>query len=499
MANENSKILTREEEMQLRKPMDDHIGGIQAKLDSLRAEESPNKGEISKLVREAEDYLKAHFDQDYYQKVKAACEQEKIQVKGNYDRKLAELKREHQQIMAKLSDHQEIKDEKYVYKNRLFDAKMKRDKDLQQIKDRRHAAYAYKFHLIDLLRMSKYTIPETMAQKWENYKYTFNRRTFLLQNGLYIAIALIFIMLCIITPMVKNAPLLTYNNVLNIFQQASPRMFLALGVAGLILLTGTDLSIGRMVGMGMTAATIIMHQGINTGSVFGHVFDFTGMPIIARVIFALVVCIILCTIFTAIAGFFTAKFKMHPFISTMANMLVIFGLVTYATKGVSFGAIEPVIPTMIIPKVNGFHPVGGGSHYHRMVHLEQDHLWQESVCGWWKSRSGIRFRYLRIQGNGRSLCDGRYPVRLWILAGMCQDGGLRLRCVWTGLGDGRHRSLRSGRRILYRWYRQDFRCRSGRDHLYGADIFPDDSGYRYKSPVRILRYHYSCSSDTGLS
>lgn len=51
---------------------------------------------------------------------------------------------------------------------------------------------------------------------------------------------------------------------------------------------------------------------------------------------------------------FTAKFKMHPFISTMANMLVIFGLVTYATKGVSFGAIEPTIPNMVIPKVNGF-------------------------------------------------------------------------------------------------------------------------------------------------
>ena len=45
---------------------------------------------------------------------------------------------------------------------------------------------------------------------------------------------------------------------------------------------------------------------------------------------------------------------MHPFISTMANMLVIFGLVTYATKGVSFGAIEPTIPNMVIPKVNGF-------------------------------------------------------------------------------------------------------------------------------------------------
>lgn len=109
-----------------------------------------------------------------------------------------------------------------------------------------------------------------------------------------------------------------------------------------------------MVGMGMTAATIIMHKGINTGAVFGHVFDFTGLPVIARVILALLVCIVLCTVFTTIAGFFTAKFKMHPFISTMANMLVIFGLVTYSTKGVSFGGIESNIPSMIIPKIGGF-------------------------------------------------------------------------------------------------------------------------------------------------
>lgn len=186
---------------------------------------------------------------------------------------------------------------------------MELEKDLQQIKDRKHAAYTYQYHLIDMLRMSKFTFAETSAQKWENYKYTFNRRTFLLQNGLYIAIVLIFIMLCIITPILKKTPLLTYNNVLNILQQASPRMFLALGVAGLILLTGTDLSIGRMVGMGMTTATIIMHQGVNTGFVFGHAFDFTMLPIGVRVILALVVCILLCTFFTAIAGFLQRNLK----------------------------------------------------------------------------------------------------------------------------------------------------------------------------------------------
>lgn len=393
----NNAVLTTEEEMKLRQPIDDYVGKIQSKIDKLRedgtdkvlslqnhmdslkrdriytkqekeaklaadqaelekakAVEAKNKDEIAKLISDAEAYINAHFDKDYYQAVNTSCMKEKVAAREKYQRKTAQLGQEHQAAIAKLSDHQEIKDEKYVYKNRLFDAKMELEKDLQQVKDRRHAAFSYKYHLLDLLRMSKFTFAETAAQKWENYKYTFNRRAFLLQNGLYIAIVLIFIMLCIITPIIKNTPLLTYSNVLNILQQASPRMFLALGVAGLILLTGTDLSIGRMVGMGMTTATIVMHQGVNTGLVFGHAFDFTGLPIGVRVVLALIACIVLCTFFTAIAGFFTAKFKMHPFISTMANMLVIFGLITYATKGVSFGAIEPSIPAMIIPKVNGF-------------------------------------------------------------------------------------------------------------------------------------------------
>ena len=396
MATEN-KILTAEQELKLRQPIDEYVGGIQAKIDALRVDgtdrvidiqstldnlkrdriytaqekearaaqlkkeleaakavENQNKAEISKLIADAESYLKAHYDAEYYQPLLANCRNEKVAAQEKYQAAVAELNKEHQATLSKLTDQHEIKDEKYVHKNRLFDAKMTLAKDLQQVKDRQHAAFDYKYHLIDMLRMSKFTFGETMAQKWENYKYTFNKRDFFLKNGLYLAIIVIFIALCIITPIVKNTQLLTMNNVLNILQQASPRMFLALGVAGLILLAGTDLSIGRMVGMGMTAATIIMHQGINTGSVFGHIFDFTGLPVVARILLALVVCIVLCTIFTTIAGFFTAKFKMHPFISTMANMLVIFGLVTYSTKGVSFGAIDPSIPSMIIPRIGKF-------------------------------------------------------------------------------------------------------------------------------------------------
>ena len=397
MAPVRTNILTAEQEDKLRQSIDEYVGSIQAKIDALRADgtdkvleiqanldslkrdriytqqekdsiaegwrkeldkakavEAKNKAEISKLIADAETYLKAHFNQDYFQYVAASCKEEKSFAQQKYQATVAELNQEHQKALSKLSDAHEIKDEKYVQKNRLFDAKMQLTKELQEVKDRRHAAYEHKFHLIDLLRMSKFTVGESLAQKVENYRYTFNTRNFLLKNGLYLAIIVIFIALCFITPAVKGVQLLTMNNVLNILQMASPRMFLALGVAGLIMLAGTDLSIGRMMGMGMTVSTIIMHKGINTGSVFGHTFDFTGIPVVGRVVLALVVCIVLCTIFTTIAGFFTAKFKMHPFIATMANMLVIFGLVTYGTKGVSFGAIETTIPSMIIPKIGKF-------------------------------------------------------------------------------------------------------------------------------------------------
>jgi len=41
---------------------------------------------------------------------------------------------------------------------------------------------------------------------------------------------------------------------------------------------------------------------------------------------AIVVCIVVCVLFSAIAGFFSAKFKMHPFITTLSTQLLIFGI-----------------------------------------------------------------------------------------------------------------------------------------------------------------------------
>ena len=395
----DKRILSAEEEQRLLAPIDEKVGSIQEKINALRhdgtdkvialtnhmmivrenanytsgekasmiaadrkalaeakAVEAKNKGQVKALTDEAVKYLDANYDSSYYSKVAASCAAQKEAEQARYAEELAQMKKQHEADLAKLTNAGEIKDEKYVFKNKLFDAKLKHTSTLQEIKDRQHDAFMHRYHLIDLLRLSRFTFAEKQKQKWENYRYTFNIKQFLLENGLYIAILFVFVLLCVLAPIVKNTQLLTMNNVLNILQAASPRMFLALGVGGLILLGGTDLSVGRMVGTTMVLSTMIMHKGINTGMLFGKVFDFTMLPVGVRIVMALVVCCCITTVFASIAGFFTARFKIHPFISTMANMLIMFGLMTFATKGVSFGTIELTIPKMIIPKIGGQFP-----------------------------------------------------------------------------------------------------------------------------------------------
>ena len=395
----DKKILSVEEEQSLLAVIDERVGGIQQKINALRRDgtdrvialtnhmaivrenanytsgekaqmiaadkqalaeakaiEAKNKGEVKALIDEAVQYLDANYDSAYYSRVAASCEAQKEAEQARYAEELARMKKQHEADLAKLTNAGEIKDEKYVFKNRLFDAKLKHTSTLQEIRDRQHDAFMHRYHLIDLLRLSRFSFVEKQKQKWENYKYTFNIKQFLLKNGLYIAILFVFVLLCILTPVIKHTQLLTTNNILNILQAASPRMFLALGVGGLILLGGTDLSVGRMVGTSMVMSTMIMHKGINTGMLFGKVFDFTALPVGLRILMALVICCCITTAFSSLAGFFTARFKIHPFISTMANMLIMFGLMTFATKGVSFGAIELTIPKMIIPKIGGQFP-----------------------------------------------------------------------------------------------------------------------------------------------
>ena len=217
-----NKILTEEEIVELRKPIDEYVGKIQTEIDELRADgakkvqdlenhiillkedksftkderasriakdkaelekakavEAKNKDKVNALIADAESYLKENFNADFYNKVDASCVEEKKEILAAYDREVAKLKTEHETELAKISDAAEKKDENFTYKNRLYEAKMKRDEALNRVKDTRHEAFVYQYHLIDNLRMSRFTFSQKFIQNRENKRYTFNRTQFL--------------------------------------------------------------------------------------------------------------------------------------------------------------------------------------------------------------------------------------------------------------------------------------------------------------------------------
>ena len=222
---ENNVIISAEEEAKLLKPIDEYVGKIQAQIDALRVEgsdkvnslknqiaiakenknltkeqqnkiieeskkqlekakatEAANKEQITKLIADAEGYLSKHYSSEYYDIVVKSCEAEKKAENSSFEKTKTQLQEEHKKALGSLKDAEEIKAEKYTYKNKLYDAQMAHESRLQEIKDRKHDAFMHKFHLIDLLRMSKYTFAQKQAQKIENYKYTFNMTQFLYKN-----------------------------------------------------------------------------------------------------------------------------------------------------------------------------------------------------------------------------------------------------------------------------------------------------------------------------
>ena len=160
-------------------------------------------------------------------------------------------------------------------------------------------------------------------------------------NGLYIAIAIFFVVCIIVAPLSGSGNLLSLANILTILEQSSVRMFYALGVAGIILLAGTDLSVGRMVAMGAVVTGLILHPGTNIVTFFGMgPWDFTALAMPVRVLLSVGISIILCVIFSIFAGFFSAWLKIHPFISTLATQLIMYGLLFFGTSGTPVGSID---------------------------------------------------------------------------------------------------------------------------------------------------------------
>lgn len=325
------------------------IESLSVELEKAKKIKNENNVELKNLIREAKEYAKSIMNPEYA-KVHEEEKRLKKEYKKTYVEELKKAKADHKERLTKIAKEDKIAlaKEKNLYKSVLFDLKKEYLAKVQEEKDRAYNVHLELYNELNLFGGGKVNLIEAKQHAAKEYVYRFNIKDFLLKNGLYIIILLFFIVCVIISPLLGKGNLLTVRHIFSILEQSATPIFYALGVAGLILLAGTDLSIGRMVGLGAVITGVILHKGENIVQFFGlGKWNFDAIPMVIRVVMALSLSVIFCTLFSALAGFFTAKFKMHPFITTLSTQLLIYGILYYATNGTPVGAMDPGVQDAI--------------------------------------------------------------------------------------------------------------------------------------------------------
>ncbi len=135
----------------------------------------------------------------------------------------------------------------------------------------------------------------------------------LIDNSLYL-----FLIGAVIAIVIYDPRFLSVPSLVNILSLSAANLPIALGIAGCIILTGTDLSAGRVVGLvACVSASLLQMTGYPNKM-------FPGLPTLPLWV-VLAIVLALGGIVGLINGFCVAKFKLHPFIVTLATQLILFG------------------------------------------------------------------------------------------------------------------------------------------------------------------------------
>lgn len=148
------------------------------------------------------------------------------------------------------------------------------------------------------------------------------RRELLIDNSLYIFLIAAIIVIEFLNPMFLSLP-----SIVNIISLSAANLPIALGIAGCIILTGTDLSAGRIVGLVACVSASLLQMSGYVNKMFPEI---GSLPL--WVVFLIAIAI--GGLIGLVNGFCTAKFHLHPFIVTLATQLITYGiLLMYLMNG----------------------------------------------------------------------------------------------------------------------------------------------------------------------
>ena len=152
-------------------------------------------------------------------------------------------------------------------------------------------------------------------------------------NAMYILIGIAIIFITIKVP-----SFLSLSSIVNIISLTASKLPIALGIGGCIVLSGTDISAGRCVGLTACISASLLQMT----DYYNKMFPSLGvMPLWA--VFLIVTAV--GAVVGLVNGFFVAKFKLHPFIVTLSTQLILFGtvlmyLMTGANNGQTLSGLD---------------------------------------------------------------------------------------------------------------------------------------------------------------
>ncbi|SHK12251.1 monosaccharide ABC transporter membrane protein, CUT2 family (TC 3.A.1.2.-), partial [Geosporobacter subterraneus DSM 17957] len=138
--------------------------------------------------------------------------------------------------------------------------------------------------------------------------------TWMMNNAIFIVLLVLLLVIIAYSP-----DFLSVNNFRNILAQASTRIIIALGVGGLIITQGTDLSAGRQVGIAAVISASLLQSPTYAYRMYP---DLQSLPIFLPILLVAVIT----GIFGLINGFIISKLKVTPFIATLGMMIIVYGL-----------------------------------------------------------------------------------------------------------------------------------------------------------------------------
>ena len=142
----------------------------------------------------------------------------------------------------------------------------------------------------------------------------------ILNNALYILMAIFVIYTASVKP-----NFLTLGSFANLITQVAAYLPMALGIAGCIVLTGTDLSAGRVLGLTAAVAAVLLQKADFANKMFQNLPRVSG----GWILVTLLIVVVIGAFVGWVNGFFVAKFGLHPFIVTLSTQLITYGIVLW--------------------------------------------------------------------------------------------------------------------------------------------------------------------------